>query len=258
MSTNADTGTPRATRPTTFHADNGQELEEYRSLSLLALVSLIVGLAAPLCFAAPLMMVLPLVGTALALVALRHVASSEGRLAGRGAALSGLALCLISLLAVVSYSQVTRLLRERQAKQFGLAWIESLLAGDTQRAFRLTTTGTRLRPSSAHPGETPTNPYDEFVASPLVHDLTTTGANGLVRFVDTLSYERQSPDNCVVHQRFVVIPATSQQTNAESHGKRMSVDLTLQRARLPGESQSRWLVVDYTDESQNAATSDGP
>jgi hypothetical protein len=66
----------------------------YRTLSVMSLISLCLGLAAPLCLVAPLLYAIPIAGTAVALVALRQIATSDGALIGRKAALVALALCV--------------------------------------------------------------------------------------------------------------------------------------------------------------------
>src|SRR5688572_8269686 len=85
-----------ATQVPAIHAEDLDQVANYRSMSGLAIVSLLLGLLAPVCFAAPVFLAIPLFGTALSLFALRRIAASEGALAGKWAATAGLALCVVS------------------------------------------------------------------------------------------------------------------------------------------------------------------
>ena len=79
----------------------------YRTLSILSVVSLILGVAAPLAFFAPLLLVIPLAGIATALLAIRHIALSEGALMGRAAALVGLVLSVGCISAAFTRTALT-------------------------------------------------------------------------------------------------------------------------------------------------------
>lgn len=235
-----------AARAAPFHSDDVESLGDYRTLSVLALVSLVIGLLSPLAFAAPLARAIPLIGIGVALVALRRIAVSGGVLAGRWAATSGLALSVASLLAVLSYGQVMRLLQVRQAEEFGRSWLATLQAGDTQRAFRLTSQGAQPEPPMDAPGgPPPQNPYDEFLANPVIERLTQSAAGGPIRVENTYSYEVRGLGQCWVGQRFALTPDSANPNGAGPPPGPFRVDLRMQRGRLPGEASPRWLVVSY-------------
>ncbi len=234
-----------AARTATFHTDDVQSLDGYRTLSVLALVSFVIGLAAPLAFAAPLARAIPLIGIGVALVALRQIAVSGGFLAGRWAATAGLALSVASLLSVLSYSQVTRFLQVRQAEEFGRSWLATLQSGDTERAFRLTSQGAQPEPPMEGPGgPPPKNPYDEFLANPVIGQLTQSAA-GPIYVENTYSYDIGGPGQCWVGQRFAVTPDSANPNRTGPPPGPIRVDLRMQRGRLPGEASPRWLVVSY-------------
>ncbi len=54
----------------------------YRTMSVLSIVGLVLGVAAPLAMFAPLLFAIPIAGAAVSLLALRRIALSEGRLSG--------------------------------------------------------------------------------------------------------------------------------------------------------------------------------
>jgi hypothetical protein len=240
---------PQSTsRTATFHSDDVEALGDYRTLSVLALVSLVIGLASPLAFAAPLARTIPLVGIGVALVALRRIAVSGGVLAGRGAAVTGLALSVASLLAVLSYDQVMRRLHIQQAKAFGHSWLSMLQAGDTQRAFRLTSQGAQPEPPMDAPGGQPQkNPYDEFLANAVIQRLTQSADGGPIRLESTTSYDARGRGQCWVGQLFAVDPTSAESSGNGRSQEPIRVDLRMQRGRVPGESSPRWLVVSYQD-----------
>jgi hypothetical protein len=248
MNVEMETTSQSATRTPTFHSDDVESLGNYRMLSVLALVSLVIGLASPLAFAAPLARAIPLIGIGIALIALRRLAVSGGVLAGRWAAMTGLALSVVSLLAVLSYNQVLEHLQVRQAEEFGKQWLATLQSGDTKRAFRLTSQGTQPPRPPDEPGmAAQKNPYDEFLANPVIERLTQSGASGQIQLESTYSYDLGRGGGCWVGQRFAVSADSAKSNKSQSSQGPIHVDLKLQRGRLPGEGWSRWLVVSYQD-----------
>src|SRR4051794_40807962 len=107
------TGSPSKLSSAAFHSDDTDEAIQYRSVSALALVSLVFGLLSPLSFGMPLLIVIPLFGIGVSIVALRRIAASEGALTGSWAAIVGLFLCIAFALAPFSRDAVVRWTRVR-------------------------------------------------------------------------------------------------------------------------------------------------
>ncbi|MEX2307252.1 MAG: hypothetical protein WD738_06645 [Pirellulales bacterium] len=241
-----------ATEPA-FHADDAEQVAGYRTVSALAIISLVFGLASPLCFAWPLMMAIPIFGTAISIVALLRIAASDGALAGRWAATAGLALCLICGAAAVSRNAVSRFIRTRQAEEVGRNWIGLLLADDAEQAFHFTVTGNRREPPPEPGMPAPTEtPYEQFALSPIVPTLAAAGRDADIRYVETLSYEPQARRQFLIQQKFVVTPKAAAEGTPRDP---VEVHLTLQRSQLMGEPQSRWLVANF-EVPQAAAEAD--
>src|SRR5262245_2800485 len=118
------TGTSFAVAAPAFHADDPEETAEYRQVSVLALISFVLGILSPLTFASPLLMAIPLFGIAFSILALRQIAGSQGGVSGRWAAVAGLFLCVISLVAPFSRDLVFRSVRTREAVSVGRDWLE--------------------------------------------------------------------------------------------------------------------------------------
>jgi hypothetical protein len=244
MRTNPEASATSTSRLQPFHSDDTPALQDYRSLSVLAILSLAIGLLSPLCFIAPLMRTLPLIGIAVALLALRRISQSEGLLAGRAAALGGLALSVASLAAVIGYEQVERALRTNQAEQFAIRWLEVLASGNTEQAFRMSVAGTQPPPPPDAPGGPRGNPYDNFVADSLIQRVAAIGGQSQVRPGSVVAFGKQSAGSYFVQQQFTVTPDPDASSDVPS-GEPLRVLLTVQRAKLPGERQLRWLVLRY-------------
>jgi hypothetical protein len=226
-----------------FHSDDQPEVSEYRTISALAIVALVFGLAAPFCFWAPFLMVIPLVGAGLAIVALRRIDESGGTLMGRGVALSVLALSLASATASISHDRVTRHLRSNQAEVLARQWINLLLNGRTQVAFGLTVDGARP-PAPPAPGEPPPkeSPLQRFTKDPVVTALVAAGPDSTIRFERTSSYTPLSSHQVVVEQEYSVAPAA---VHGSQPSQPVGVVLDLQRSHLAGEKSLHWLVLSF-------------
>lgn len=250
-----NTTPPITSHTPAFHSDDPPEVSEYRTMSALAIVALVFGLASPLCFWNPLLLGIPLFGAALAIVAVQRIAASDGALAGRGLALIALALCLVSATASISHNRVTRQLRSNQAEEMARQWLGLLLAGKTQEAFQLTVEGTRP-PASPGPGMPPPTetPLETFTKHPLVKAISAAGTASDVRFGGMLSYSPMSSGQMVIEQQYSITPAGEAGSRTDS---RIQVILNVQRSRLAGEKGLRWLILSFRDANSPAEPTPG-
>jgi hypothetical protein len=238
---NMATGTTHTVSSPVFHGDDPEQTTEYRTLSVLAIISLIMGLAAPLAVAAPFLLAIPLFGIAVSLVALRRIAVSGGVLAGRWAATIGLVLCIASAVLPISHDMIQRAIRVHQAETFGRDWVAMITAGKSKEAFRLTSEGSRpVTPDEPNaPPKAP--PYETFIDQPVIKALQAVGPNADIRIRDTVDYQAATYRSITVRQLYSVSPAAS----AGSSSQPIEFVLTVQRATLPRESMSRWLITGY-------------
>ena len=238
------TSTSLDTSSQVFHGDDPEQTTEYRTLSVLAIISLIIGLAAPLAVAAAFLLVIPLVGIAVSLVALRRIAVSEGVLAGRGAATVGLALCVASAVLPISHDLIQRAIRVRQAEMFGRSWVAMVTSGNTKQAFSLTADATRPMPPAEPNAPPKPPPYEAFIDQPVIKALQAAGPDAEIRVGDTVEYRAATYRSITVRQLYEVSPASASPTGSGSQP--IEFVLSLQRATLPRESMSRWLVTSCT------------
>jgi hypothetical protein len=242
------TGTSTNVHASAFHADESEETNEYRSLSVSAIVALLLGLASPLSFGHVLLTAIPIAGIVVALVALRQIASSEGALAGRGAAIIGLVLCVAFAVAPHARAYILRSSRTSQAREFGRQWLDSVAAGELERAFRLTFESTRRSPPQEPGMPAPTKtPYEQFVDQPAVKALVAAGKDAEIRYLGTTSYDSPTFKRVTVGQKYSITPKST-----TGDAKPLEAVLTLQRARLDYEGRMRWLVISFADPSQPA------
>src|SRR5262245_20233314 len=127
--------TPTAAPTQAFHTDDSEQASEYSSLSVLAIISLVLGIASPLALTGSFWLAIPILGIAAAFLALRAIATSGGGLAGRWAAVAGLALAVASLLAPFSRDYVQRMVRSNQAEDAAQQWLALMTSGELQEAF---------------------------------------------------------------------------------------------------------------------------
>jgi hypothetical protein len=230
-----------------FHADDVDQTVAYRTFSVLAIIALLFGLASPLCFVGGLLFGIPLIGIAVSALAIRRIDTSEGILAGRWAAVAGLALCIVSLASSFSRNTVGAHLRASQAEAFARDWLGLLAADRTEEAFRLTLEGAQPRPQVPEPGvpAPDKSPYQLFLERPVIRAIQAAGTGATIRLDETLSSRRLGSFHVIVEQEYSVVPAPSGDAQATS----VEIILTLQRARLTSEAGSRWLVSSYAPPS---------
>lgn len=110
-------------------SDVTTEVSGYRPVSGLAVAALIVGCVSALALVSPVFWVVPLVGAALALVAVRDVTRSGVAKAGGLAAVAGLALSLGFGAQAVTAAATARWLAAARAEAAAGFWLEALCDG---------------------------------------------------------------------------------------------------------------------------------
>jgi hypothetical protein len=240
------TGTSSPASSPAFHADDPEQETGYSTLSVPAIISLVLGLASPLCFGAPLLILIPIAGMAISVFALRRIATSGGALAGNWAAVTGLVLSTAMAVAPATRESVIRVMRTQQSETFATDWLNLMISGHTDAAFRLTADALRgAPPSDPSQKVKPADPYDTFRALPLVKAISAAGADATIHFVSTVGYDMQSFQRVFVRQRFEITPAAT-----KSDAQPVDVTLTTQRTRLAKEGRSRWLIWSLDDGSK--------
>lgn len=240
----ATTGTSIGGSSAAFHVDDSEQASGYRTLSIPAIVSLVLGLASPLCFGAPLLFVIPIAGIAISLFALIRIDSSGGALAGRPAAVVGLILSTAMVVAPTTRAYVIEHVRTKQGIEFADSWLNFVTSGQTEKAFKLTNDSLKgpPPPDPEHKSDKPADPYDTFLAQPLIKALSALGADAQVQLLEVSGYDPHSFEQVFVQARYEVKPAGSKPGAAP-----VTIVLTLQHGRLAREGRSRWMVYAFDD-----------
>ena len=106
-----------------------EETASYRGLSSFTVVGLLAGLASPLAMFYVTAIVFPVAAVIASALALRQIAVQAPNLAGRKAALAGLFLGLMFLVAAPVDAWVYRYYLRREARLVAAAWIEDIRDG---------------------------------------------------------------------------------------------------------------------------------
>ena len=111
-----------------------EEVARYRAVSSLAVAGLLAGLLSPLAMFAAVLWLVPLAAVVLSGLALRRIAARRPDLVGRPAALAGLMLGTVFLVAAPVDDLVYRYFLRQQARQFAEIWIDAVRHGDVYKA----------------------------------------------------------------------------------------------------------------------------
>jgi hypothetical protein len=223
-----------------YPASENEDVVEYRAPSALAVGSLILGVLSPIYVLGSLLIIVPLLGIALALLAFRRIAASDGALVGRSLAVVGLVLATISASTVVGYSLVTRQLRSAQAAEVGREWISLVLSGDTVSAYQLMTGNPPPDPNEDF--GLAGNPYNRFLESPAVKGLISFGNKASVRDEGVVGYKSGGNGKLVV-RRLYTVSAPPGETDAKDRPREFSVLLQLYRTDVPGMRGMTWRAI---------------
>jgi hypothetical protein len=164
------------------------EASEYRAFSPAAVGSLICGLLSPVSLVGPLLLIFPVLGVGLAVVALRSIANSQGELVGRRAALAGLGLSIVFGTAGPVQSATTGMRLTAAARPIADQFFEFLRQDQPHYAHQLTTVpvGRRVLNENlwSYYGGNRANRDDltKWVSQPLMRFLLEQGDQAQVRF----------------------------------------------------------------------------
>jgi hypothetical protein len=240
--------TPSSAESTSVGVVGLDDDSNYRSPSVLAIISLVLGVVAPVALFAPLLLVIPIAAGLLALLAIRQINTSDGMMVGRAAACLGLALAIASIAAATARSTVTDKLLARQASVIANEWVQLLQAGDVEKAFELTTTS-RQPPPKAPPGapepEAPAvPPIENFRQDPVVHFLLDHAQEARVTFVRDEIVDPAAIYNARIQQLYEVAAPPPEASGAAT----TKIEIILQRSRGYGNAPAEWLVAAYRSE----------
>ena len=118
----------------TYSAD---ELGQYRSLSTLSVVALLLGLLSPLVLVSPLLMFFPLAAAAAAGLALLKIRAADGNLSGKILARWGLALAIVFGVGAIARAKIGEFLYRQQISAVVEPWLTRLTEDRYDEALNL-------------------------------------------------------------------------------------------------------------------------
>ncbi len=119
-----------------LHSHEPAELQNYRSISPLAVIALFLALLSLLALATPAGWLFPLPAIMCAIAALWRIQKQPDRLAGRPVALVALAMAVVFGAWGPTQFFVTRSMLKQQATQFAHEWFDLVLAGELEAAHQ--------------------------------------------------------------------------------------------------------------------------
>ena len=244
-----------------FSESEQQELEDYRPLSRVALVSFLVGWTSALALAHLVFCIFPVAGVVLALMAMWQLRSPENKQSGRMLAVFGLGLSLLFASWAIAREASRDLHLYGQARVFAANWFELLRQGKVQEAHQLVMSEQGRAAQGVPLGEhyavsvEPKNkkaasdmqqmeqmmikPHAEFAAfysQPVPQRLRELGKKARYEFLENVQIQDTGPETVEVELAFMVTG-----DNAE-----FPVYITLVRNNIPGVAAD-WRVRQVVD-----------
>jgi hypothetical protein len=238
--------TPLSTTSTMHVSDDSEDelLVKYRTVSVLAVLGLVLGGLSGLALLGPTLWMFPLAGLLLNWRALHGLALARGAQAGRGIASLGLFLSVMFGVAGPVEFWGSRWLLEQSAAPAAETWISALRHKQPERALQLTLTAMLRQPASADLSRyylTHKDAHDrlqEYVADPVVKTLLLLGERAEVRLYDT------SPPVVEEHRDLL---ARVYAVTFDDQGTKTTffISMTLERM-LDKSQQALWRIINVT------------
>lgn len=222
--------------------DDVQAVSEYRSVSGMAVLSLVLGVVSLAALVTSTLLIVPLLGVIFAMLAIRKIAASEGRLVGRTVAILGLGLSLAIGAGVYVRDATVNSLIASQGEQWALEWCELVRDGELATAAEL-----GVGPEVRQPFDDQLNAYyatdeeaikrmEAFKNDAVIRELMDAPEGSRVVPGDVLLVEPDGLGGYAMIQAFELVPPAGE-------GNPSRFQLTLRRARLAGLGGSAWLLV---------------
>ena len=174
--------------PSSVAASDLPEVTDYKPVSLLAVLTFVLGIASCLALAGPVLFIIPSAALLVSILAFRSIAASDGMLIGRKLIIWGLVLAAFFSTTSIARTIARRELAVRDARQLARTFLTLIQKDEPQMAHQL-----QYRESQRQPPRTSLwthyrtslKDYEglqTFVNDPLVRTLRTLGGNATVQF----------------------------------------------------------------------------
>jgi hypothetical protein len=205
-----------------FHLSDSTDVEvrQYRPLSVLALLSLLVGAVSGVALLAAPLWLVPILGVVLAVAALQSAAVRQRAAGGRSLAIAGLLLSTLFLSLAVGRSVSYRQQIYREGRQVAGRWMQRVAQGELEIAHQATLPPYRRQISAFGLQRAyQANPElmeqkEEFFDQPIVAMLVQSGRSAKWQFLQSV---QQTVDgrSCYVVLRYVISGSQTEPLEAE-------------------------------------------
>jgi len=231
-----------ATEKSTTFVEPNDELSEYRAVSPLAIVGLLLGAASPLASIRLFLLIVPAAAIFVCLLALRRIRESRGQVFGRKAAWIGMCSAVFFATVATSYDFARERLVFRQARPIADLFFAALTNGEPHKAIQLTKVPSVRQPfddqlwDHFRKDDEARDGLEKFVAHPLIRALLSLGHRAQVRHFRDVRVERATGRSEQVSILYTV--------TYDKEGQKTSffVSLVLDRALYGDSTTPQWRV----------------
>ena len=184
-------------------------MEQYRPISRLSVLALLLALATPLALLGQVLWLVPMVAILIAIIALRQLAANPS-LVGRNLVLSSLAVAIFFGATAMTRAVLRTWLLYHQARPVSLAWLELVRQGQWEQAHQCTMPLRQRQPSGTSLAsfyentEEAKERLDSFFEQPALASFIRVARKGQMRFVSMDDYV-QDRDIDYLTTRFVAV-----------------------------------------------------
>ena len=228
-----------------YVSDDVQAIAEYRSVSVLAVLAAVLGVASASAIVTSSLLLIPLLGIIISLFALWRIAHSDGQQVGRTLALVGLALSLAFGSGVYVRGMMLSRLLGAEAQDWALQWCDLVLDDQLITALELTVAPNSRRPfndaleSFYSTDEAAKKRLDEFENDDVIKALRDAPEGSKVVAGDVMAVASYDMGSYVVVQKFELVPPRGE-------GNPIRFRLQARRVRLGGIGGNAWYLMERT------------
>ena len=162
-------------------------LTEYRRVSVLAILALLLGLAASAALIGGVLLALPVAGLGVGLLAIVKINSRAEHLSGRALAQWGIFFSMLFGVAAVVHPLLFQEIVDRQGRSFAQSWLELLATGNTKQALKYVDMRTKSQMAPRDAGKPAADVdieaeiFKAFQQDPIVQQLRSAGKQARIR-----------------------------------------------------------------------------
>jgi len=227
-------------------------LTEYRRVSVLAILALLLGLASSGALIGKVLLALPVIGLGVGLLAISKINASDSHFSGRRMARWGIFFSVLFGVAAVVHPLLFQMIVDRQGQSFARSWLELLVAGNVEQALEVVDKSAKspmdLRNTRGKPAagtDIEAEYLKGFRQDPIIGQLLAAGNQAQVRYLQTVSKPMSTDRQTWVTQIFSVTDRHSDGENPTDRHNPLPIRLHLQKTRTTRNHVAIWQVLQW-------------